>query len=122
MMFFAAAFASLVSVTLAMTVPAVVAPHPLPALPPPRVVTPTALARPALVVPRGGPLVVPHGGPLVVPQGPVVYGPSKPYAYEYGVSDSYSGAVFNAKEQSADGGVVSGSYQAGFIFVRIVRN
>ena len=37
--------------------------------------------------------------------------PPQPYAYEYGVSDSYSGAVFSAKEASTDGNVVSGSYQ-----------
>ena len=34
----------------------------------------------------------------------------KPYAYEYGVSDSYSGANFNQHE-NADGKIVSGSYQ-----------
>lgn len=33
----------------------------------------------------------------------------KPYAYEYGVSDDYSGANFRASE-TADGKVVSGSY------------
>ncbi len=34
----------------------------------------------------------------------------KPYAYEYGVHDDYSGANFNARE-SADGKLVTGSYQ-----------
>ena len=49
-----------------------------------------------------------HPRPLVAA---AVYPPFKPYAYEYGVSDSYSGAVFSAKEASTDGNVVSGSYQ-----------
>ena len=34
----------------------------------------------------------------------------KPYAFEYGVADDYSGANFKAAE-TADGKVVSGSYQ-----------
>ena len=34
----------------------------------------------------------------------------KPYAFQYGVADDYSGAQFNQKE-TADGKVVSGSYQ-----------
>merc|ERR1712168_399074 len=34
----------------------------------------------------------------------------KPYAFEYGVSDSYSGTNFNAHE-AADGKAVTGSYQ-----------
>merc|ERR1712008_25771 len=34
----------------------------------------------------------------------------KPYAFQYGVSDDYSGAKFNAQE-TADGKVVTGQYQ-----------
>ena len=40
---------------------------------------------------------------------PVHYEP-KPYTYAYAVKDDYSGANFNAQE-SADGKVVTGSYQ-----------
>ncbi len=37
-------------------------------------------------------------------------GPARPYSYHYAVSDSYSGANFNAKEDS-DGKNVNGAYQ-----------
>ena len=36
--------------------------------------------------------------------------PAQPYTYAYAVKDDYSGANFNAQE-SADGKVVTGSYQ-----------
>ena len=44
----------------------------------------------------------PHGKPI--DEAP------KPYAFQYGVSDDYSGAKFNAQE-TADGKVVTGQYQ-----------
>ena len=55
-----------------------------------------------------------------LPAGPPAYGPPhpapkydespKPYAFQYGVDDGYSGAKFSAQE-TADGKVVTGSYQ-----------
>ncbi|XP_040579210.1 cuticle protein 19 [Lepeophtheirus salmonis] len=36
--------------------------------------------------------------------------PAKPYAFQYGVSDDYSGTQFSAQENS-DAKVISGSYQ-----------
>ncbi len=36
--------------------------------------------------------------------------PARPYSYEYSVNDDYEGTKFNARE-SADGKVVTGSYQ-----------
>merc|ERR1711935_1236030 len=45
------------------------------------------------------------------PDGPPPPGyPPQPYTYAYAVKDDYSGANFNAQE-SADGKVVTGSYQ-----------
>merc|ERR1719348_309764 len=51
---------------------------------------------------------VPAGPPPPAP----AYGDEspKPYAYEYGVTDEYSGANFRAAE-TADGKAVQGSYQ-----------
>merc|ERR1712168_850242 len=49
--------------------------------------------------------------PAPAPYHPAPYDETpKPYAFEYGVSDSYSGANFNAHE-AADGKAVTGSYQ-----------
>ena len=47
--------------------------------------------------------------PAYHPAKPIEEAP-KPYAFEYGVADDYSGANFKAAE-TADGKVVSGSYQ-----------
>merc|ERR1712008_308650 len=79
-----AAFAALVAVAVA-----------LPAGPPAYGPPPPAYA-PAPYHPA------PHGKPI--DEAP------KPYAFQYGVSDDYSGAKFNAQE-TADGKVVTGQYQ-----------
>ena len=79
-----AAFAALVAVAVA-----------LPAGPPAYGPPPPAYA-PAPYHPA------PHGKPI--DEAP------KPYAFQYGVADDYSGAKFNAQE-TADGKVVTGSYQ-----------
>ena len=52
-----------------------------------------------------------HPAPAPAYGKPPVYDETpKPYAFEYGVADDYSGANFKAAE-TADGKVVTGSYQ-----------
>ena len=63
-----------------------------------------ALVAAVSAVPVGPPAPYHAPAPGYVDESP------KPYAYQYGVSDDYSGAQFNAQE-TADGKAVSGSYQ-----------
>ena len=75
-----------------------------------------ALVAVAVALPAGPPAY----GPPAPAYAPAPYHPAphgkpideapKPYAFQYGVADDYSGAKFNAQE-TADGKVVTGSYQ-----------
>merc|ERR1711956_143619 len=72
-----------------------------------------ALVAVAVTLPAGPPAYgapapyhapAPHHAPAHYDESP------KPYSFQYGVADTYSGAQFNAQE-TADGKVVTGSYQ-----------
>ena len=63
-----------------------------------------ALVAAVSAVPVGPPAPYHAPAPAYKPEAP------KPYAFQYGVADDYSGAKFSAQE-SADGKVVTGSYQ-----------
>merc|ERR1739838_290073 len=63
-----------------------------------------ALVAAVSAVPVGPPAPYHAPAPAYVDEAP------KPYAFQYGVADDYSGAKFSAQE-SADGKVVTGSYQ-----------
>ena len=56
------------------------------------------------------PAPAPAYKPAPAPYKPEPHYEAKPYTYAYAVKDDYSGANFNAQE-SADGKVVTGSYQ-----------
>ena len=81
-----------------------------------RVAAFAALVAVAVALPAGPPAY----GPPAPAYAPAPYHPAphgkpideapKPYAFQYGVSDDYSGAKFNAQE-TADGKVVTGQYQ-----------
>ena len=81
-----------------------------------RVAAFAALVAVAVALPAGPPAY----GPPPPAYAPAPYHPAphakhpdeapKPYAFQYGVADDYSGAKFNAQE-TADGKVVTGSYQ-----------
>ena len=83
---------------------------PLPYPPPPPPAPYAPIPHPAPLPYKAAP--VPHPAPYKPHPHPAPYKeePARPYAFEYGVVDEYSGANFNAHE-TADGKVVSGSYQ-----------
>ncbi len=68
-----------------------------------------ACASAAIVAPPYHPAPPPHP-PAAPYHEPAYKEEPRPYSFEYGVNDEYSGTNFNAQE-TADGKVVSGSYQ-----------
>ena len=69
-----------------------------------------ALVAVTVALPAGPPAYGPPAPYHPAPHGKPIDEAPKPYAFQYGVADDYSGAKFNAQE-TADGKVVTGSYQ-----------